>query len=113
MQTHVETCTTLQHTRAELFTGNTGFYAAALFENQVSGKQVAEAGLASYVGNALGAAFMVTLVAMSGIFAVSAAGPIAIAMAKVSLPWQQAFVRGILCNWLLSLVCVLRACVDM
>jgi formate/nitrite transporter FocA (FNT family) len=25
-------------------------------------------------------------------------------MTKVSLPWQQAFVRGILCNWLLSLV---------
>ena len=47
---------------------------------------------------------MVTLVAMSGIFAASAAGPIAIAMTKVSLPWQQAFVRGILCNWLLSLV---------
>ena len=91
---------------AELFTGNNLMIASVL------GKQYGPLPLLSrwglvYVANFVGSILLVVIMYYSGLWkmASSAVGAkaVAIANAKVNLPWTEAFFRGIGCNWLVCL----------
>lgn len=84
---------------AELFTGNTAFVMSAVLEKKATFKGLVRNWVASYAGNFIGSLLLVGLVVASGVLDGS---PVAakMAVAKSSLPFGQAFVRGLLCNWL-------------
>ncbi|KXZ49556.1 hypothetical protein GPECTOR_20g410 [Gonium pectorale] len=84
---------------AELYTGNTAFVAAAVMEKKASVKDLLKNWTFSYLGNLVGSLAMVGLVAATGLLATSAV-PANMAVAKTSLTFGQALVRGLLCNWL-------------
>jgi formate transporter len=91
---------------AELFTGN-NLLAMAWADGRVSSSQVLRNWAVALLGNAVGAAGLAGLVAGAGL-ASSNGGALGdavvrIAMAKVSLPWQEAFLRGVLCNLLVCM----------
>ena len=87
---------------AELFTGNTALVTAALAEGKTTTKDLAKNWVASYIGNFVGSLILAYLVFKSETLG-SAPGAVAIATAKCSMPWEVAFVRGILCNWLVCM----------
>ena len=89
-------------TGGELFTGNTALVTAAYKEGQVGGKDLAKNWISSYIGNFVGSLILAYLAYKSGTLANGPAAA-AIATAKCSLPWDVAFVRGILCNWLVCM----------
>lgn len=89
-------------TGAELFTGNTALVTAAVMEGKTSKKDLVKNWVASYAGNFVGSLFLAYLAFKSGTLGNSPASA-AIATAKCSLPFQTAFVRGILCNWLVCM----------
>merc|ERR1719238_2282616 len=75
-------------TGAELFTGNTALVSMAAYEGEATTDQVAKSWVMSYLGNFVGSVGLAFLVS---------------AGAKTSLPFMKAFVRGILCNWLVCM----------
>ena len=87
---------------AELFTGNTALVTAALAEGKTTTKDLAKNWIASYLGNFVGSVLLAYLAFKSGTLGT---GPAAatIAAAKCSMAWDVAFVRGILCNWLVCM----------
>lgn len=89
-------------TGGELFTGNTALGFAAYKEGEISFGEMMKSWISSYLGNFVGSVFLAYLAYKSTTLA---AGPaaVAIATAKCSLPWDVAFVRGILCNWLVCM----------
>jgi formate/nitrite transporter len=89
-------------TGGELFTGNTALVYAAYKEGEIEGKDLVKNWVGSYLGNFVGSLLLAYLAYKSGTLG---AGPAAsaIATAKCSLPWDVAFVRGILCNWLVCM----------
>ena len=89
-------------TGGELFTGNTALVTAAYAEGEIEGKDLVKNWVSSYLGNFVGSLLLAYLAYKSGTLG---AGPAAsaIATAKCSLPWDVAFVRGILCNWLVRM----------
>jgi len=89
-------------TGAELFTGNTALVTAAVMEGKTSTKDLIKNWVASYAGNFVGSLFLAYLAFKSGTLG-SAPASVAIATAKCSLPFSTAFVRGILCNWLVCM----------
>ena len=89
-------------TGAELFTGNTALVTAAKMEGKTTTKDLAKNWIASYAGNFVGSLFLAYLAYKSGTLGAAPASA-AIATAKCSLPFQTAFVRGILCNWLVCM----------
>eukprot|EP00934_Nitzschia_sp_Nitz4_P008650 Nitzschia sp. Nitz4//scaffold113_size70149//55181//56270//NITZ4_005959-RA/size70149-augustus-gene-0.86-mRNA-1//1//CDS//3329533368//8640//frame0 len=89
-------------TGGELFTGNTALVTAAYNEGEVTGGELAKNWFFSYSGNFVGSLILAYLAFKSGTLAASPAAA-AIATAKCSLPWDVAFVRGILCNWLVCM----------
>jgi formate/nitrite transporter len=89
-------------TGAELFTGNTALVTAAVIEGKANAGQLAKSWAASYLGNFVGSLALAALVFNGGTLAVSAA-PVAMATMKASLSFKQAFIRGILCNWLVCM----------
>ena len=89
-------------TGGELFTGNTALVTAAYKEGKVERKDLIKNWVASYAGNFVGSLFLAYLAFKSGTLASSPASA-AIATAKCSLPWDVAFVRGLLCNWLVCM----------
>jgi len=89
-------------TGAELFTGNTALVGASAAEGKTSGGDLAKSWIASYAGNFVGSLFLAYLAFKSGTLG-SAPASVAIATAKCSLPFETAFVRGILCNWLVCM----------
>lgn len=86
----------------ELFTGNTAILTVALLEKKATFKDLLKNWTASYSGNFLGSLLMCALVLLSGTLG---AGPqaMAAAAAKTTLPFHQAFFRGVLCNWLVCM----------
>ncbi|EFJ43734.1 hypothetical protein VOLCADRAFT_106673 [Volvox carteri f. nagariensis] len=84
---------------AELYTGNTALVTAAVLEKKADVKDLAKNWIWSYVGNLIGSLLMVALVAASGLLAASPV-PANMAVAKTAIPFGQAVVRGVLCNWL-------------
>ncbi len=89
---------------AELFTGNSLLAGAAL-HGEISWGKVAENWLVVIIGNLAGALFFAWLMAEARLWETPAVGDnvIRIAAAKCQLSFWVAFVRGILCNWLVCL----------
>jgi formate transporter len=91
---------------AELFTGN-NLLAMAWADGRVTTLQVLRNWAVVCIANFVGAAGLALLVFASGHLGMNdgAVGDTAvrIAMAKVALPWEQAFLRGILCNLLVCM----------
>jgi formate/nitrite transporter FocA (FNT family) len=86
-------------TGAELFTGNTALVTSAYMEKKIKGKDLVKNWIASYLGNFVGSLLLAWLAYKSGTLG-AAPGAVNLATAKASLPWDVAFYRGILCNWL-------------
>ncbi|MCX7667412.1 MAG: formate/nitrite transporter family protein [Atribacterota bacterium] len=92
--------------KADLFTGNCLLLAGCFYEPRYI-KNTLYNWLIVYLGNFLGSLFLVFLYTHSGLFKTAegalAQRTIAIALAKINLTFSEAFVRGLLCNWLVCL----------
>lgn len=86
----------------ELFTGNTALVGASYAEGKTTSGQIAKSWTASYLGNFVGSILLAYLAFKSGTLGGGPAAA-AVAKAKCSLPFGTAFVRGILCNWLVCM----------
>ncbi|GMH37288.1 hypothetical protein BSKO_05161 [Bryopsis sp. KO-2023] len=86
----------------ELFTGNTAFLTASVLEGKSSVAQLGKSWFFSYFGNLAGCLLTVWTINACGLSA-TADPAMAVATAKTSLTFMQAFLRGILANWL---VCI-------
>jgi formate/nitrite transporter len=89
-------------TGGELFTGNTALVTAAYKEGKIPMKDLVKNWVMSYAGNFVGSLLLAYLAFKSGTLAGGPAAA-AIATAKSNLPWDVAFTRGILCNWLVCM----------
>lgn len=89
-------------TGGELFTGNTALVTAAYLEKKIDEKALAKNWVASYLGNFVGSLLLAWLVFRSGTLG-ALPGAVNIATAKCALAWDVAFIRGILCNWLVCM----------
>jgi len=89
-------------TGGELFTGNTALVTAAVKEGKATYKDLVKSWTSSYVGNFVGSLILAYLAFKSGTLG-NAPASVAIATAKCSMPFDVAFVRGILCNWLVCM----------
>ncbi|NPD89963.1 MAG: formate/nitrite transporter family protein [Asgard group archaeon] len=91
---------------AELFTGN-NLLVIPLFSHKIRISKVLRNWGIVYIGNFVGAILLVLLVFFSGYWKINSAQvgikAIEIANGKVNLSFLEAFVRGILCNWLVCL----------
>jgi formate transporter len=105
---------------SELFTGNVGIIPTACLSGAAKWRNLLRNWGVVYLGNFAGALFVALFVAFwSGL--INASGPVpadpataplayklglaikSIAEAKVKIPWGQALLRGIACNWLVCL----------
>lgn len=89
-------------TGGELFTGNTALVTASVMEGKTSKGNLVKNWVASYAGNFVGSLLLAYLAFKSGTLG-NAPASVAIATAKCGLPFSTAFVRGILCNWLVCM----------
>jgi formate/nitrite transporter len=89
-------------TGGELFTGNTALVTAAVKEGKTDMKSLTKSWVASYLGNFVGSLILAWLAFRSGTLG-NAPASVAIATAKCSLPFDVAFIRGLLCNWLVCM----------
>ena len=89
-------------TGGELFTGNTALVGASFMEGKSTKGELAKSWIASYIGNFVGSLFLAYLAYASGTLG-ALPGSVNIATMKASLSFQQAFVRGIMCNWLVCM----------
>lgn len=89
---------------AELFTGNILLVKAAL-QKQIPWSKIAENWGLVIFGNFVGALFFAWLMIQTGLLQPEAVAQkvIGIAAAKTALSFKAAFVRGVLCNWLVCL----------
>ena len=91
---------------AELFTGNSLMIASVL-DKQYSVERLLGRWTTVYFANFAGSLLLAYLLFASGLWKANAnavgAKALAIANAKAMLPWSEAFVRGIGCNWLVCL----------
>ncbi|MDR2437000.1 MAG: formate/nitrite transporter family protein [Endomicrobium sp.] len=93
---------------ASLFTGDVMFVSALYFKKEIGAIKLIKFLAFSYVGNFIGSVFLAFMIVYSGVFQEGSGHPIAIsainiANAKTALPFSEAFLRGILCNWLVCL----------
>ncbi|MBE3519585.1 MAG: formate/nitrite transporter family protein [Firmicutes bacterium] len=90
----------------ELFTGNS-LMVVGLLDRAIRPRDLLRNWSLVYVGNFAGSLFVAFLMGWSGLWRLNGgkvgASVISIAASKVSLDFGQAFVRGILCNWLVCL----------
>lgn len=90
----------------ELFTGN-NLIVLSVLDKQATWSGMLRNWLFVYVGNFIGSVFIAALMVYSGQFASSAGAlggmTIKIAAYKVGLSFSEAFILGILCNWLVCL----------
>jgi len=93
---------------AELFTGNTALVTMAMLEGKASGDQLAKSWVASYAGNFVGSLLLAALVFLGKTLAGGGAA-VPVAVAKTSLDFVPALVRGILCNWLVCMAVYLAS----
>ena len=91
---------------AELFTGNNLMIASVLGKEYGPSLMLSRWGLV-YVANFIGAVLLAFIMYHSGLWKMASGGvgakAIAIARAKVNLPFGEAFFRGVGCNWLVCL----------
>jgi len=89
-------------TGGELFTGNTALVTASAMEGKTTPAELTKSWVASYAGNFVGSLILAYLAFKSGTLGTAPASA-AIATAKCALSFETAFVRGILCNWLVCM----------
>jgi formate/nitrite transporter len=88
---------------AELFTGNALMVMAAV-DRRITIAQLGRNWVVVYAGNFVGALAIALAIALTGLLdGPTGATALAIAEAKVSLSWLEAFMRGVLCNMLVCL----------
>lgn len=87
---------------SELFTGN-NLMLMALFDGKIGILKLLKNWFFVFIGNFIGAIFIVSLVTLSGVFNPVADTVVATAVSKTSLTFFEALLRGILCN---ILVCI-------
>jgi formate/nitrite transporter len=89
---------------AELFTGNSLLVKAAL-QREISWGKIAENWTVVILGNLVGSLFFAWLMTETGLWRSGQIGThaVGIAAAKCQLDFWPAFVRGMLCNWLVCL----------
>lgn len=88
----------------ELFTGNTALLTCAFTQGRAKAGGVLRNWVWSYVGNVIGSALVTWLAVASGcVGGAGGAAAAAVATAKVGMPFMKAFLRGIVCNWLVCL----------
>lgn len=91
---------------AELFTGN-NLLVIPLFSHKIKFKRLLRNWGIVYLGNFVGAILLVFLVYFSGYWKINSSkvgvAAIEIASTKTNLSFIEAFIRGILCNWLVCL----------
>ena len=89
---------------AELFTGNTLLAKAAL-QREIPWSKLLENWGIVLLGNFIGSLFFAWLMVESQLLTTPGVGEraIQVAAAKTALPFDVAFIRGILCNWLVCL----------
>jgi len=89
---------------AELFTGNSLLVKAAL-QREISWGKIAENWSVVILGNLAGSLFLAWLMTETGLWRNGQLGAhaVGIAAAKCQLDFWPAFVRGLLCNWLVCL----------
>jgi len=91
---------------AELFTGNVLMITSVLGKEYGWGRMFSRWGMV-YVANLVGSVLLALIVYESGLWKMGSgavgAKAVAIANAKVNLPFDEAFFRGIGCNWLVCL----------
>lgn len=88
-------------TGVELFTGNTAVVTAAVLEDRASFGELLKNWICSFAGNFVGCMVVISILTQSGVVGTSAAQTMA--TTKTSLSFLQAFIRGILANWLVCL----------
>ncbi|HAX45324.1 MAG TPA: nitrite transporter NirC [Nitrospina sp.] len=89
---------------SELFTGNNMVFAVGHITKRVGLTPIIALFILCFVGNFLGSAFLAGLVIAGGsLTEASQALVLKVAAAKMALGPQEAFIRGILCNWLVCL----------
>ncbi len=90
---------------AELFTGNNMFMTVAGLQGHVRWARIGKLFFWCYVGNLAGSLLIAWLAANTGLLSADPqAGFIAkVAAAKMTAPFSQVFIRGILANWLVCL----------
>ncbi len=90
---------------SELFTGNNMVMTIGLLEKKVSKYELYGIWFVSYIGNLVGSLLLALTVAHSGIISNPIANSFitATASAKMSAPFIELFLRGILCNMLVCL----------
>lgn len=86
----------------ELFTGNTALVTTALLEKKTDVKGLMKNWFFSFLGNFIGSLSMAFLAYQSGTLGASPAA-VNSALAKTSLAFGPAFIRGLLCNWLVCM----------
>ena len=94
-------------TGSELFTGN-NLMTIALLQKRITMKGMLRNWAGVYLGNFIGAAFVAVAVVWGGVFAGNESVLISVAAGKI-MPFGQAFLRGILCNILVSLGVLMAA----
>lgn len=97
---------------AELFTGNS-LMTAGLLSGEITGGRLLRNWTVVYLGNFAGALIVTFLMSCSGLWGTSdgllGQVTVKIALGKVGMSWWQAFVRGVLCNWLVCMAVWLAA----
>jgi len=89
---------------SELFTGNNMVFAVGKLNRRFGLKPVLQLFALCFVGNFLGSLFLAWLVVESGSLTAGAEELILkISAVKMGLSAKEAFIRGILCNWLVCL----------
>lgn len=94
---------------AELFTGN-NLMTLALMDHKITIFQLIRNWIIVYGANLAGALILSFSLSLSGLYQGAAADQaVSVASAKISLPFEQALLRGIFCNILVILACWLQA----
>jgi formate/nitrite transporter len=92
---------------SELFTGNVMFMTLGVLDGSASVGGLAKNWVVSWIFNFVGALFVAYVLAyMGGLFPADSAfatKATAVAAAKVKMPFAQAFIKAIGCNWLVCL----------
>lgn len=89
---------------SELFTGNNMIFAVGKLKSRVGFNAIFKLFALCFIGNLLGSVFFAWLVVQGGSLSAEAQALIVkVAGMKMSLGASEAFFRGLLCNWLVSL----------
>lgn len=94
---------------AELFTGN-NLLTLALLDGKITGRQMIRNWAIAYIGNFAGSVILALLLAESGLLTgLAGERAVSLAVAKTSMPFTSAVIRGVLCNVLVVLACWFQA----